>query len=171
KSRIDRPLFRLPMVNQITSGGAAVVLGIARAAIDEIVTLSLTKTGMDGAPLAHQPHIQSAIGRAVAQVNAARGLLLSTLGGLDAAATENRASSEAERGAVRSALSYAGEIGRAVITAMYELSSSTGVYESSRLSKLFRDGHVAAQHATLAPAYYALAGRTVIGLPANDPSL
>ncbi|WP_159074370.1 acyl-CoA dehydrogenase family protein [Streptomyces dioscori] len=170
-ARIDRPLYRLPVTNQITSGGAAVVLGIARAAIDEVAAVSRTKTGPDGAPIAQQPRIQAAIGRAAAQVDAARALLLTTLGELDAAVEDGRVATEAQRGAVRGALSHAGETARAVLTSMYELGSSSAVYESSRLGKLFRDGLVAAQHAVLSAPQYEVAGRTVMGIPAGDPTL
>ncbi|MGI5143151.1 hypothetical protein [Streptomyces sp. CA-106110] len=110
-------------------------------------------------------------GPAGARVDAALALLLTTLGDLDAAATAGRPTTEAERGAVRGALAHAGETARAVLTSMYELGSSTALYESSRLGRLFRDGHAAAQHAVLSAANYELAGRTVIGIPAGDPTL
>lgn len=171
KARIDRPLYRVPVINQITSGGAAVVLGMARAAIDEVAALSRGKAGPDGVPLARQGRIQAALGQASARVDAALALLLTTLGGLDAAAAEGRPATEKERGAVRGALPHAGETARAVLTCMYELGGSTALYESSRLGRLFRDGHAAAQHAVLSAAHYELAGRTVIGIPANDPTL
>ncbi|WP_169317133.1 acyl-CoA dehydrogenase family protein [Actinacidiphila oryziradicis] len=171
RARIDRQLYRVPLINQITSGGAAVVLGIARAAIEEMAELSRTKMGPDGMPLAQQPRIQAAFGQASARADAASALLLSTLGGLDAAAAAGRPATEAERGAVRGAYSHAGETARAVLTSMYELGSSTALYESSRLGRLFRDGHAAAQHAILSTANYELAGRTVIGIPSGDPTL
>ncbi|GGJ33882.1 acyl-CoA dehydrogenase family protein [Streptomyces brasiliensis] len=171
KARIDRQLFRLPLTNQITSGGAAVVLGIARAAIDEMAELTRTKLGPDGMPIAQQPRIQAAFGRAGAQVDAASALLLSKLGRLDAAAASGRPATEAERGAVRGAYSHAGETARAVLTSMYELGGSTALYESSRLGTLFHDGHAAAQHAILSAANYEPAGRTVIGIPSGDPTL
>ncbi|MFD2419042.1 acyl-CoA dehydrogenase family protein [Amycolatopsis pigmentata] len=171
RARIDRPLYHVPVINQITSGGAAVVLGMARAAIDEVAALSRTRTGPDGVPLTHQPRVQAAIGQAGARVDAALALLLTALGGLDAAAAAGRPATEKERGAVRGALPYAAETARAVLTSMYELGSSASLYESSRLGRLFRDGHAAAQHMVLSPANYELAGRTVIGIPANDPTL
>ncbi|MCA1220376.1 acyl-CoA dehydrogenase family protein [Streptomyces sp. 8L] len=170
-ARIDRPLFRVPVINQLTSGGAAVTLGLARAAIEEMAELARTKTGPDGLPLAQQPRIQAALGRAGAQVDAALALLMTTLGALDAAAVAGRRTTEAERGAVRGALPHAGETARAVLTSMYELAGSAVVYESNRLGKLFRDGHAAAQHAILSVTNYEVAGRTVLGIPSADPFL
>ncbi|MET7787459.1 acyl-CoA dehydrogenase family protein [Streptomyces sp900116325] len=131
KARIDRQLFRVPLTNQITSGGAAVVLGMARAAIDEMAKLSRTRMGPDGMPIAQQPRIQAAFGQAGARVDAASALLRTKLGMLDAAAAAGRPATEAERGAVRGAYSQAAETARAVLTSMYELGSSTALYESS----------------------------------------
>ncbi|MFD4637278.1 acyl-CoA dehydrogenase family protein [Lentzea sp. NPDC058436] len=170
-ARIDRPLYRVPVPNQISAGGAAVVLGIARAAIDEVVRLSHAKTGPDGVAMALQPRLQAVVGQASAQLDAARALLLSTVGALDAAAVADRPATEAERGAVRGALAHAAETARTVLTAMYQAGSSSALPEASRLARLFRDGHTAAQHAMMAPAQYEVAGRTVLGVPAGDPSL
>jgi alkylation response protein AidB-like acyl-CoA dehydrogenase len=170
--RIDRPLFRIPVINQITAGGAAVLIGMAQAAIDEVVALSQAKTGPDGMPLAHQPRIQATLGQAAARLGAARAYLLMTLGALDAAATAGRRpATEAERGAMRGALCLAAETARTVLTSMYEVGSSSALYESSRLGRIFRDGHAGAQHVIFSAAHYEMVGRTIIGLPANDPSL
>lgn len=169
--RIDRPLYRVPVQHQIAAGGAAVVLGIARAAIDEVIRLSHTKTGLDGSALAQRPRFQALIGEAATRLEAARTLLLTTVGVLDEAAAEGRVTTEAERGAVRGALCHAAETARTVLTSGYEAGSSSSLDESSRLARLFRDGHAAAQHAILSPAHYELVGRTVLGLPAEDPTL
>jgi alkylation response protein AidB-like acyl-CoA dehydrogenase len=171
RSRIDRPRYRMPVPNQTHAGGAAVVLGIARSAIDEVVELAQTKTGLDGAPLAQQPRIQALLGQASTRLDAARAMLLTTLATLDDAAASRRSATEPERAAVRGAMCHAAETARAVITSMYDAGSSTSLYESNRLARLFRDGHAAAQHALMSPAHHELVGRTVLGLPAGDPSL
>lgn len=151
RPRIDRTLYRVPVRNQISGGGAAIVLGIARAAVEEVVRLSQIKTSLDGVPLAQQPRIQALLGQATARLDAARALLLTTVGALDIAATSGRPATEAERGAVRGAMCHASETARAVLTSMYEAGGSTALYESSRLARLFRDGHAAAQHTFLSP--------------------
>ncbi|MFE0420713.1 acyl-CoA dehydrogenase family protein [Streptomyces tendae] len=170
-ARIDRPLYRVPVTDQIPAGSAAIVLGLARAAIEEMAALSHAHTGPDGSPLAQQPRIQAVFGRAAARADAARELLLASLRGLDAAAAEGRPATEAERAAELGALSHAGETAREVLTSMYELGGSSSLYESSRLGQLFRDGHTAAQHIALSSAHYEPAGRTVLGIPAADPAL
>lgn len=171
-ARIDRPLFRVPVINQLTAGAAAIVIGMAQAAIDEAVALFRSKAGPDGVPLAHQPRIQAVLGQATARLGAARAYLLTTVGALDSAAEAGRRpATEAERGAMRGALCHAAETARAVLTSMYETGGSNVLYESSRLGRIFRDGHAGAQHVIVSPAHYELAGRTILRLPANDPSL
>ncbi|MFG1642880.1 acyl-CoA dehydrogenase family protein [Amycolatopsis sp. NPDC049252] len=169
--RIDRPLFRVPLMNQINSGGAAIVIGMAQAAIDEVLALSRTKTTPDGTSLEQQPRVQAAVGAATARLDAARALLLATVGALDTAVEAGRSVTEAHRGAVRGALCHAAETARSVLTSMYEIGSSTVLYEENRVGRLFRDGHAAAQHAILSAAGYEVVGRTVLGLPAGDPFL
>ncbi|HWG23793.1 acyl-CoA dehydrogenase family protein [Actinospica sp.] len=163
--RIDRPAYRVPMVHLVYSGCAAAALGMAQAMVDEVADLAQTKKSPDGTPLAHQPRMQAVLGRAAAQLGAARGHLFAMAGTLDDAATAGRAASNAERGALRGAISHAGETARAVTTAMYEAASSSALYEPSRIGRLFRDGHAAAQHGNLSAAHYELAGRTLLGLP------
>ncbi|MGW1467624.1 hypothetical protein ACWCPT_25145 [Streptomyces sp. NPDC002308] len=72
-ARVDRQLYRVPLINQITSGGAAVVLGLARAAIEETAELSRVTLGPDGLPLAQQPRVVGQARSEAAQHLRARG--------------------------------------------------------------------------------------------------
>jgi indole-3-acetate monooxygenase len=166
-TRVDRPAYRVPLVHLVFPGCAAVLLGMAQAAVDEVAALAARKVGMDGVPLAEQPRLQAAVGRATAQVGAARALLLDCARGLDRAAAAGVPATDAQRGELRGAISYAAETARAVLTAMYEAGSSDPLYAASRLGRIFRDGMAAAQHANMAAAHYELAGRTRLGLPPN----
>jgi alkylation response protein AidB-like acyl-CoA dehydrogenase len=165
--RIDRPLYRVPAVHLVFPGCAAVVLGMAGAAVEEMAALSRTKVGMDGVRADQQPRLQAALGRSAASLGAARAWLLAAAGVLDAAAAAGRPATDAERGALRGAVCHAGETARAVLASMYEAGGSASLYQSSRLGRICRDGQAAAQHANLSPAHYELAGRTLLGLPAD----
>jgi alkylation response protein AidB-like acyl-CoA dehydrogenase len=165
--RIDRPAYRVPLIHLVFPGCAAVLLGMAQAAVDEVAALASRKVGMDGVPLAGQPRLQAAVGRATAQVGAARLLLLDAARELDRTAVAGRQATDAQRGLLRGAISYAAEISREVLHTMYEAGSSDPLYESSRLGRVVQDGQAAAQHANLSAAHYELAGRTRLGLPPN----
>lgn len=151
RPRIDRSLYRIPFTSVLFAGCAAVLIGMARSAVDEVGQLAHVKLMPDGTPLAAQPRLQAAVGRADAQVEAARLLLTTTAGRLDEAAAAGRPVTEAVRGAVRAAMCHVAETSREVLTAMYEVGGSTSLYNTSRL------------------AHYELAGRTALGLPANVP--
>ncbi|HEV7707908.1 MAG TPA: acyl-CoA dehydrogenase family protein [Asanoa sp.] len=165
--RIDRPAYRVPLIHLVFPGCAAVLLGMAQAAVDEVAALASRKVGMDGVPLAGQPRLQAAVGRATAQVGAARLLLLDAARELDRTAVAGRQATDAQRGLLRGAISYAAEISKEVLHTMYEAGSSDPLYESSRLGRVVQDGQAAAQHANLSAAHYELAGRTRLGLPPN----
>jgi indole-3-acetate monooxygenase len=164
-SRIDHPLYRIPFTSLGLAGGAAVLIGMARSAVDEAALLAHAKLTAAGTPVAEQPRLQAAVGRATAQVEAARLLLLATAGRLDSTAAARRPITDALRGALRGAMCHAAETTRQVLTAMYEVGGSSPLYATSRLGRIFRDGHAAAQHVDLSAAGYELAGRTALEFP------
>jgi alkylation response protein AidB-like acyl-CoA dehydrogenase len=167
QSRIDRPAYQVPLVHLVFPGCAAVVLGMARAAVDELSELASTKKGDSGEPLTQDPRIQALIGRSLARLGAAGGYLRETAGELDRLADAGMTASDADRGALRGAICLAAETAREVLVATYQAGSSNPIYTSSRLGRIFADGMVATQHANLAAVHYELAGRTALGLPPN----
>ena len=168
-NRLDGPAYRLPTVHLVYPGGAAVLIGMAQGALDEAVRVVGARTGVDGAPLAAQERVQTALGRATTQVAAARGLLLSTAGELDREAAAGRATTDVQRGAVRGAMCLVTETARSALTTAYELGSSEPLSAGSRLGRWFRDGMAAAQSANLSTAQWSLAGRIALGLPPAVP--
>ncbi|WP_306215093.1 acyl-CoA dehydrogenase family protein [Actinoplanes sp. RD1] len=123
-NRLDRPAYRLPTVNVVFPGCAAVLIGMAQAAVDELVRLAGGKTAFTGEPLAAMESTQVAVGRAAAQVAAARGLLLSTAGELDRTTAAGRETTEEQRAAVRGAIAHVTETARTVLVSMYATASS-----------------------------------------------
>ncbi|WP_035856430.1 hypothetical protein [Cryptosporangium arvum] len=168
-NRIDRPAYRLPAINLLFPGCAAVLIGMARAAIDEVITIAPGKKGFDGVSLAEKDHVTIAVGRALSQVAAARGLLLETQGELDRTVAAGAETTEEQRAAVRGAICHVTETSRAVLGAMYELGSSEPLYRESRLGRIFRDGMAAAQSANLSTTQWTIPGRIAVGQPSGWP--
>jgi alkylation response protein AidB-like acyl-CoA dehydrogenase len=168
-NRLPGPTYRLPTVNLVYPGCAAVLIGMAQGALDEVVWVVGRRTGFDGAPVAGQERVQTALGRATTQVAAARGLLLSTARELDLTARTGRATTDEQRGELRGAMVLVTEVARAALTTAYELGSSEPLARSSRLGRWFRDGMVAAQSANLSTAQWSLVGRIALGLPPAVP--
>ncbi|MFI5842572.1 hypothetical protein ACIA8K_22970 [Catenuloplanes sp. NPDC051500] len=167
--RVDVPAYRLPVVNVLLPGCAAVLIGIARSAVDEMVTIAQAKRGLDGLPLSEKDHVTSAIGRALTQVAAARGLLLAAQRDLDDTVAAGRQTSDEQRAAVRGAIALVTETSRTVLVSMYELGSSDPLYRANRLGRIFRDGMAAAQAANLSTTQWTIPGRIAVGAPSGWP--
>jgi indole-3-acetate monooxygenase len=168
-NRLDRPAYRLPTVNLVYPGCAAVLIGMAQGAVDELVRLARTKTSFTGEPMATQESVQTTVGRAAAQVAAARGLLQSSAEELDRATEAGWETTDEQRAAVRGAMCHVTETARTVLVSMYAAGSSDPLYTDNRLGRIFRDGMATAQAANLSTIQWALPGRILLGRPAAVP--
>jgi alkylation response protein AidB-like acyl-CoA dehydrogenase len=157
------------VINLLFPGCAAVLVGMARAAIDEVVSIAGTKKGFDGIALAEKDHVTIAVGRALSQVAAARGLLLEAQRELDRTVAAGRVTTEEQRAAVRGAICHVTETARTVLVSMYETGSSDPIYRQSRLGRIFRDGMAAAQAANLSTTQWTVPGRLAVGRPSGWP--
>jgi indole-3-acetate monooxygenase len=166
-ARIARPLYRPGyMLTLVSAGCSTVVLGIAAAAIEEMVRLAAAKD--DGA-LAGNPRVQAAIAESDAELRAARLLLYSAAEALQAANEAGSAITTGQRADLRAAMSHAGRVSRRVLGAMYELGSSSSLYTGNPLERLFRDGMTAVQHLGTSASGFVIAGRIRLGLDPDMP--
>ena len=165
---IDRPLYRIPPFAIVAPGCAAVVLGMATAALDEFVALVRAKVGPDGAPVADRYQVQATIGRIDAQLRAARLLLGAAAEDLDRTAEAGTAATEVQRGILREAMSLANKVSREAFVEIHELAGSSVLYQHHRLEHIVRDGLAATLHGNLAASHFALAGRIHLVLDPQD---
>jgi alkylation response protein AidB-like acyl-CoA dehydrogenase len=168
-ARIGRPLYRGFLPSIVVPGPAAIVLGIAASAIDELVELAKTKKTPTGELLAGLPRVQAAIAECDADLRAARELLFSIARRLQLAAEAGTMPEARERAALRAAMSHAAKVSRRVLVTMYELGSSTSLYTGNALERQFRDGMAALQHFNLAADAFVGAGRVRFGLDPEMP--
>jgi alkylation response protein AidB-like acyl-CoA dehydrogenase len=168
-ARIDRPLYRIPAFTIASTGAAPIVLGIAQAAIDEIVSMAPTKGTDNGDPLSERPHAHSRLGVAQTSLDAARALLRSTAAGIDATAAAAEPVTEMHRARLRAAMSHAADVTRDVLLTCQQLASSTAIYTGNTIERLVRDGNVATQHFILATTHHDILGRLMVGLDAGTP--
>ena len=168
-ARIDRPLYRGFLPSIVVPGPAAIVLGIAASAIDELVELAKTKKTPTGELLSGLPRVQSAVAEGDADLRAARELLFSAARRLQSAAEAGAMPDARERAALRAAMSHAAKVSRRVLVTMYELGGSTSLYTGNALERQFRDGMAALQHFNLTAAAFVGAGRVRFGLDPEMP--
>jgi indole-3-acetate monooxygenase len=150
-------------------GCSAIVLGVAQAAIDELVRLAPGKRTPFGPLLSEHARTQSTLAGSEAAVAAARQLLLSVARDFDAAAEQRTPVTIEKRAEFRAAMSHAARVGREVIEAVYELASSSAIYRGTVLERLFRDGMVVVQHANHSAVFFEVAGRVRLGLDPGFP--
>lgn len=168
-ARIDRPLYRFSFLGVLAVGVAAVGLGLARRAADELIDMAGGKRPQGSAKtLAERPVVQAALADADARRRAARHLLDHAVAEAwrlaegDAAMDRTRT-----RIGLRQAATHAMTTSAAAVHACYTAGGGAAVYETSPLQRVFRDVHVATQHAMVAPRTMEVVGRARLGLPTD----
>ena len=168
-ARIDAPRYRIPAFTIASMGAAPIVIGIAQAAIDEVVAIAPTKGTDSGQVLAQRPHAHSQIAAAQMSLDAARLLLRDAARQIDDAADAGEPITELLRARFRAAISHAAVVVRNVLGTCQRLASSTAIYTTNRLEQLLRDGSTATQHMILAESHLDIYGRLLLGQPAGTP--
>jgi alkylation response protein AidB-like acyl-CoA dehydrogenase len=166
------PLYAFPVFGLLAVGIAAVALGIARAAIDELVRLARDKAP-EGSKrtLAERGVVQAQVSEAEALVRSARAFLHDAIAQAWRAAESHGTITVAERAALRLAATHATTSAARATDLAYTAGGGTSVYATSPLQRCFRDVHVATQHAMVAASTLELTGRVLLGLDTDVSQL
>jgi alkylation response protein AidB-like acyl-CoA dehydrogenase len=157
--------YALPTQAWVGPHHCAVITGIARAGIDALIELAGEKTprGRSGM-LRDNPQVQDAVGRADAILNAGRiyrGAMIAELWNTIAGGGETTL---AQRSRCRLASTYAADSAREAMDLAYRHGGSTSFKYESRLAECWRDLHVVGQTVTVAPEWYPIGGRALLGM-------
>lgn len=163
---VDGPLYRFSMLGALAAGVAGVCLGLASRAVDELVLLGSKVPDASSRTLAERPAVQAELAQADANVRSARAFLTETVCGCWDSACEGRITDEDKR-LLRLAANNAVERSAAAVDICYRAGGGTAVYRTNHLQQLFRDVHVATQHAMTAPRMLEPLGRMLFGLPTS----
>ena len=170
--RQSEPIHRMPFLGVLASGVAAVSLGIARAAIDEFVTLARTKSSLGSKRgIAHRELVQMAVVQAEAKVRSARAFLHERIEAADAETAGGEPPSLPTRALLRVAACNAATESAAAVDLVYTAAGGTSIYATSPLQRCFRDVHVATQHVMVASSAATLAGRVLLGVESDTSTL
>jgi alkylation response protein AidB-like acyl-CoA dehydrogenase len=162
---LARPLYAFPQFGLLAMGIAAVSLGLARAAIDELIQIAGVKTPSGSArPLAGRPSTQAEVSRAEASLRSARAFYYETIEAAWQAAQKDGRIDIEHRRDIRLATTFATHACAETVDRMYNLGGGTSVYRRSPLQRIFRDVHVATQHMMVSPATFELTGRLLLGV-------
>jgi len=150
------PLDQRPLLARFGSEFAAVAIGIAQAALDDVLDIARNKVpATSPSKLAADPVAQYMVGNLATDLYMARTLLHQVArddqasvgaGPIDNAAAINR----------RARLSRAASVAASVVEGAYSLSGTTGMFESCPLQRRLRDVRAVTQH-------YMLSARSAFG--------
>ena len=161
-------LYSFPLFGLLAMGIAAVALGIARGAVEDLVALAGAKTpAASSKPLAGRAAVQADVSRAEARLRAARALLLSEACEAWEAAQAGGEMSVAHRTGLRLGATHAVGEAAGAVDLMYTAGGGSSIYDSSPLQRRMRDVRVATQHMMVGPATLELTGRILLGLPTD----
>ena len=174
KAHRPESLYRFPF--NIALKAAAPALGVARAAIDALVEAGerpsrATTIGGEPVPpkrLRDEEFVQDAVGRAEATLAAARAYLFAVIG--DLWSTMERAEVFSARQLAQFAMVNAQTYSMCTqaVEMAYKARGGSSVYSSGPLDRLLRDALTMNQHVINSLRSYSMAGRILLGLPAEN---
>ena len=165
---VDGAVYRMPFLGMLALGVSSVALGLARRAQAELVALAADKRPMGSSrSLAERPVVQVEVAKAEAAWRSARALVREVVG----QAEDRGEVTDEDRRNLRLAATNATWSAAAAVDRMYHAGGGAAIHESSPLPRVFRDVHVATQHAMVAERPVEPVGRLALGLPTDTRAL
>jgi len=165
-----QPLYQMPPIGWFVSHVAAVSLGVARGALDELITLAQTKTPtFSTAVLADRPAAQIELARAEGSLAAARAFLYETVEDLWQTVRTGAQPTPRQIAMNRVAAASATDVGAAVARTVGVLAGGGAIFKASALQRHMRDADAIAHHFTVAPHVWEDAGRVLMGRSPTAP--
>ncbi len=164
------PLWRIPPLTLVFPPMAAVPLGIARAAITELVALAAEKVPYrSNRRLAERDTAQSMVARAEAAVRSARAFLFEAVRHIWDTVQREEPVSLQQRAVARLAGVNAAHAAADAVDLCYQAGGATSIQSGNLLQRAFRDVHVATQSVVLSYTGWETVGRVLLGLEPDTP--
>jgi len=153
------PLYAFTMQGLYSVGVAGVALGIARAMLDEFITLAKAKTPRGLARLADMPVVQSDVAHREAALGSGRAYLTEILRDLWDQADDIAPIDTAAR--IRVRLGCAQAIKSAIETAdyVYKAAGVSAIFKGTPFERRFRDMHTLSQQIQSRDAHFEMVGK------------
>lgn len=166
-SSLDTPLYRYPSMALAAQVLAVVGLGIARAALDELMEMAEGRTSITGAPtLADRAYVQIDVAKADAALRSARAFFYEITEDVYAQLLRGDEIDVKTRALLRLASTNAARVGADVTEAVYRMAGTTGIFADNPLAQYLKDALIVPQHAFLSEGTWQSAGRILLGLDA-----
>lgn len=161
---IDTAAYRYPTMAMAAQVLAIVGAGVAREAIDEVVKLATRKSSITGAPsMADRPGFQIALAQMEAQLQSARAWFFEETEAMWNRVSRGDEVSAPDVAALRIASTHIAKTGADVTRRAFEMSGTTGIFNSHPLSRLLLDALVVAQHAFMNDGTWQAGGSVLLG--------
>jgi alkylation response protein AidB-like acyl-CoA dehydrogenase len=158
------PLYAIPIMVQAPLPHMALAIGIARAALADLIDLAGRKTPLLSRGLLREREtVQHAIGLADVTIRAAHALMHATVTQLWEAVARGQPPSPPAAGGVMQVAAYVTRTCVDSVTALYHAAGGSAVWESHPLQRRFRDIHVAAAHFLVNDDKITQAGKGLLG--------
>jgi alkylation response protein AidB-like acyl-CoA dehydrogenase len=162
---IDEPLYRYPTIAYAAQVLAVVNLGIARAAVDQIIEMAGGRVAITGAPkLADRSYVRIEVAKAEARLRAARAFFYDATGDAWRSILSGNPVTSEQVALLRLTAVDAARAGDEVVRSMYGLAGTTAIYTSHPLQRYLRDAAVVRQHAFLGEGIFDGAGAVALGV-------
>jgi indole-3-acetate monooxygenase len=148
---------------------AAVAVGIATAAMADLVAVSGRRQLLAATDLKDSPVFQNEFGRLGAVLRAARALMTVQADEQWRRALEGTLDGKADLAEGLQASAWIHAACTEVVSGCYTLGGSSSIMNSSPLQRRLRDIHAARQHIFAQERYYAAAGKNALGFTPVDP--
>lgn len=144
---VDSPIARVPTPSLFALGIAAVALGTARGALDDVLDLASGKVPLlADRPLAQQPSFQHDVAEHDTTLRAAGALLADTASVAWDIAQRGDEPTWTERARVRAAAVWVTARAAEAVSAAYRAGGGTALYSASPLQRRLRDVNAITQH-------------------------
>jgi alkylation response protein AidB-like acyl-CoA dehydrogenase len=168
----DGPLFQFPVFAFFAVGIAGTALGIARAAIDELVRLAGVKTPLGMmSTLSTRSQVQVAVCQAETALRSGRAHLFDEVAKAWEVARSGRPASPQQRAWLRAACTGATLNAQQAVDLVYGAAGASSIFAASPLSRCFRDLHTLTQHILVATPSQEMIGRILLGVDPDAPLL
>jgi alkylation response protein AidB-like acyl-CoA dehydrogenase len=165
RSILEGPTFSISLLAQLALYIAAVAVGIAAGAVDDVGQVARSGKRRSLAPrrLAASPMFQEHMGEADGALRAARALLYAEAAGAWEKVTAGAMLGLLDRAQLRAAGAHVVRLSVRAVDIAYTAGGGTSLYETFPLQRRFRDIHALTQHASVAGDVIPLVGALLAG--------
>ena len=157
-------VYRLPARSAFVWTVATIPLGIAKGAIDALISVSTSHRRLGiTQPIAERELVQSEIGRCIAACRAAGAYMRSAMSDLCASVESEGSDLVAARINYRLACSHAAEIAVGVVLRVNDLIGARALAESQPFERRERDVRAAAKHVAMSSEQFLIGGSYALG--------